>query len=105
MGKAIIVLFLAFVLQSCAKGEDPTAAAKQCVTEQVAGQKISTVSERNTIAQRCDAAIRQWAFISIQRAYGRDFNVHNAKVQEEYRARKLAILQVLMPVDGDPLYM
>lgn len=101
---------LAFVapllLQACHRGEDQTAAAKQCVTENLGARKLGsliTASDRAIIARRCNWAIRNWAFISTKRSFGADFDVHDPRVRRAYRDRKLGIQRVLMPVAGDPM--
>lgn len=92
------------LLQGCYKREDQTAAANQCVTENLGGRKLGTVitaSERATIARRCDREIGHWAFVSTKRSFGARFDVHDPRVRQMYRDRKLGILHVLMPVATD----
>lgn len=95
-------LIVAFLLQACAKEHDYTAAARECVSQETGGRKISTAPERDVVARRCNAAIKHWAIESTRRAYGVAFDANDVEVREEYRDRKLAILSVLMPIEGDP---
>ncbi len=91
-------------LSACAD-PDPSVAARNCVTTKLNGRAVNNATSRDVVAQSCETAIHLWALSSTQRAYGHAFDMRNAKVREEYNARKQAILWVLMPLDGDPKHM
>jgi len=104
--KWAVVFVAPLLLQGCGKREDQTAAAKQCVTENLGGRKLGTLvtaSERAIIARNCNWAIGHWAFVSTKRSFGAAFNVRDPRVARAYWDRKLAIQRLLMPVSGDPM--
>ncbi|MBB5716452.1 hypothetical protein [Sphingomonas aerophila] len=89
------------IAQSCTREQNVVRNAEQCVRLQVHGTGRLSEVVRKQVAQRCNRAIQAWAFTSTRHAYGDAFDPRKPIVAEEYRERKAAIIQILMPLEDD----
>jgi hypothetical protein len=91
--------------QGCTRQHNVVEDAEHCVRLQVHGIERLSEAMRDHVAQRCNRVIQAWALSSTRRAYGHAFDLRKPIVAEEYRARKAAVVQLLMPLKSDPPHM
>ena len=92
----------AILLCSCNRAQSLPAQTESCIAAQLGSFKVITAGIRQSAANHCDGYIDRWAMESTRRAYGPAFNLKNRQVFTEYRERKTAIINSLMPLPGDP---